>query len=213
VNKIKIVLYDDNKPLREGLSMLLNGTSGFMVLGAYGHCNQVVEDIERLQPDIVLMDIDMPGLGGINGLKLIKAQFPQVKVVMLTVFADDANVFQAMKAGADGYLLKKTPPAKLLEAIQEACDGGAPMTASIARQVLELFARQATPQPDDLHLLSAREKDVLDGLVKGYSYKLIAAELHISLETVRSHIKKIYEKLRVNSKTEAITKVLKERKL
>jgi DNA-binding NarL/FixJ family response regulator len=212
-NRIKILLYDDNKPLREGLTMLLNGTNGFSVVGAFAHCNQVVEEVERLKPDIVLMDIDMPGMGGINGLKLIKTRFPTVKVVMLTVFADDQNVFQAMKASADGYLLKKTAPAKLLEAIQEACEGGAPMTSSIARQVLELFARQTAPQPDDLHLLSAREKEVLDGLVKGYSYKLIAAELSISLETVRSHIKKIYEKLRVNSKTEAITKVYKGRNL
>ncbi|MGV3541024.1 MAG: response regulator [Rufibacter sp.] len=204
----KLLLYEDNAPLREGLCLLIEAAEGFTVVGAFPKCDQVLDQVPRLQPDVVLMDIDMPGIGGIAGLQLIKSHFSEVKVVMLTVFDNDQNVFEAMKAGADGYLLKKTPPAKLLEALEDVCQGGAPMTSSVARQVLQLFA-QAPPQemPKEDFQLSQREKEVLQGLVNGYSYKMIAAELYISLETVRSHIKKIYEKLQVNSKTEAVTKV------
>ncbi|RNI26856.1 response regulator transcription factor [Rufibacter latericius] len=205
----KLLLYEDNAPLRESLSLLLNHAEGFTVAGAFPTCDQALTDLEKLQPDIVLMDIDMPGIGGIAGLKLIKSHYPDVKVIMLTVFDDNQNVFEAMKAGADGYLLKKTPPAKLLEAMQDVCDGGAPMTSSVARQVLQLFAQPPQTAPPKDYQLSEREKDVLQGLVNGYSYKMIAAELYISLETVRSHIKKIYEKLQVHSKTEALNKVYK----
>ncbi|WP_207434263.1 response regulator [Sabulibacter ruber] len=207
---IKILLYEDNAPLREGLSMLFNGTQGFSVVGAFQNCTQVVQQVSHLQPDVILMDIDMPGLGGIAGLKLIRSQFKQVKVVMLTVFDDNQNVLEAMQAGADGYLLKKTPPAKLLEAVADVCEGGAPMTSSVARQVLQLFAHKAPAQAPTSYQLSDREKEVLHWLVQGYSYKMVAAQLFISLETVRSHVKKIYEKLQVNSKSEAVAKAFKE---
>ncbi len=207
---INILLYEDNAPLREGLSMLLNGTSGFKVAGAFQHCDHVLKQVEALQPHVILMDIDMPGMGGIAGLKLIKSHHPGVKVVMLTVFDDNLNVLEAMKAGADGYLLKKTPPARLLEAIQDVCEGGAPMTSSVARQVLQLFAHQAPAKEQPTYQLSEREKEVLHWLVNGYSYKMVAAELFISLETVRSHIKKIYEKLQVNSKSEAVARAFKD---
>ena len=208
---ITLLLYEDNGPLREGLSMLFNGTEGYRVVGSFANCDQVLAQIEQHQPDVVLMDIDMPGLGGINGLKLIRSRFSQVKVVMLTVFDDNLNVLEAMKAGADGYLLKKTPPARLLESMRDVYEGGAPMTPSVARQVLQLFAYQAPTPTQPNYQLSDREKQVLHWLVNGYSYKMVAAELFISLETVRSHVKKIYEKLQVNSKSEAVAKAFKNK--
>jgi DNA-binding NarL/FixJ family response regulator len=207
---IKIVLYEDNAPLREGLSMLLNGSEGFEVVAAFKNCNNVVAEVEALQPDVVLMDIDMPGTNGIDGLKLIRQKNADVKVLMLTVFDDNKNVFDAIRNGANGYLLKKTPPAKLLEYIQEAHSGGAPMSSSVATQVLKMFSEANTPSGDDYHL-SEREKQVLQLLVNGYSYKMIASEMYISIDTVRSHIKKIYEKLHVNSKSEAVAKAFKDR--
>lgn len=207
---INLLLYEDNAPLREGLSVLFNGTPGFMVVGAFQNCDQVLQQVEALKPDVVLMDIDMPGVGGIGGLKLIRSRYAQIKVVMLTVFDDNKNVLEAMKAGADGYLLKKTPPARLLEAIQDVYEGGAPMTSSVARQVLQLFAYQAPAKEQPDYHLSEREKEVLQWLVNGYSYKMVAAKLFISLETVRSHVKKIYEKLQVNSKSEAVAKAFKD---
>jgi DNA-binding NarL/FixJ family response regulator len=208
---IKIILYEDNSPLREGLSMLFNGTEGFTVVGAFADCRHVVEQAKDLQPDVVLMDIDLPGVSGIEGLTLLKSNFSTIKVVMLTVFDDNQKVLHAIRSGADGYLLKKTPPAKLLECIQDVYSGGAPMTSSIARQVLQLFVHPAAAEAGKDYLLSEREKQVLQGLVNGYSYKMIASDLFISLETVRSHIKKIYEKLQVNSKTEAVTKAYRDR--
>ena len=207
---IRLLLFEDNAPLREGLSMLFNGTAGFQVAGAFQNCDQVLDQVEHLQPDVVLMDIDMPGLGGIGGLKLIRSRFTNVKVVMLTVFDDNQKVLEAIKAGADGYLLKKTPPARLLESVQDVYEGGAPMTSSIARQVLQLFACQLPAKEHPDYHLSDREKEVLHWLVNGYSYKMVAAALFISLETVRSHVKKIYEKLQVNSKSEAVAKAFKD---
>lgn len=207
---IKVVLYEDNPPLREGLSMLLNGSEGFEVIGAFNNCNNVVQDVIHLQPDVILMDIDMPGMTGIQGLKLVRQQNADVKILMLTVFDDNKNVFEAVKNGANGYLLKKTPPSKLLEYIQEAHTGGAPMSSSIATQVLKMFSEMHSDRGSN-YSLSEREKQVLQLLVNGYSYKMIAAEIYISIDTVRSHIKKIYEKLHVNSKSEAVAKAFKDR--
>lgn len=207
---IKVVLYEDNPQLREGLTMLLNGSEGFEVIGAFKNCDNVVQEVASLQPDVVLMDIDMPGTNGIQGLKLVRQQQSDVKILMLTVFDDNKNVFEAVKNGANGYLLKKTPPAKLLEYIQEAHTGGAPMSSSIATQVLRMFSELHSEQSSNYYL-SEREKQVLQLLVNGYSYKMIAAEIFISIDTVRSHIKKIYEKLHVNSKSEAVAKAFKDR--
>lgn len=207
---IKVVLYEDNPPLREGLTMLLNGSDGFEVIGAFHNCNDVVQQVANLQPDVILMDIDMPGTNGIQGLKLVRQQNANVKILMLTVFDDNKNVFEAVKNGANGYLLKKTPPAKLLEYIQEAHTGGAPMSSSIATQVLRMFSEMHNDQGSN-YSLSEREKQVLQLLVNGYSYKMIAAEIYISIDTVRSHIKKIYEKLHVNSKSEAVAKAFKDK--
>jgi DNA-binding NarL/FixJ family response regulator len=209
---IKVMLYEDNPQLREGLTMLIDGSDGFTVLASYKNCDNVTDEVEAWKPDVILMDIDMPGTNGIEGLKKIRARNTEVKILMLTVFDDNKNVFEAVRNGANGYVLKKTPPAKLLEYIEEAASGGAPMTASIATQVLKMFSQVNTSQNDDYNL-SDREKQVLQLLVDGYSYKMIASEMFISIDTVRSHIKKIYEKLHVNSKSEAVAKAFKDKLL
>lgn len=207
---IKLMLYEDNPQLREGLTMLLNGSDGFEVVGAFKNCNNVEDEVEAFAPDVILMDIDMPGTNGIEGLKRIRRVNTDVKVLMLTVFDDNKNVFEAVRSGANGYVLKKTPPARLIEYITEANSGGAPMTSSVATQVLKMFSDMNSQQGVNYHL-SEREKQVLQLLVNGYSYKMIASEMFISIDTVRSHIKKIYEKLHVNSKSEAVAKAFKDK--
>ncbi len=206
----KLLIYEDNPQLREGLTMLINGTDGFEVLAAFKNCNTVVDEVNAWKPDVILMDIDMPGINGIEGLKKIRQVNSEVKILMLTVFDDNKNVFQAISSGANGYVLKKTPPTKLLEYITEAQSGGAPMTASIATQVLKMFSSMNNEKGEDYNL-SDREKQVLQFLVEGYSYKMIASEMFIAIDTVRSHIKKIYEKLHVNSKSEAVAKAFKDK--
>ena len=201
---IKICIYEDNKQLRDTLCLLVESAAGLRLEAAFPNCVNVVEDYKRHRPDVILMDIDMPGISGIEGLiRLRSAGFTDVRVIMLTVFDDNESVFEAVKNGANGYILKKTPPAQLLQYIEDAFEGGAPMTSSVARQVLTMFSDVYKKKKDDYNL-SDREREVLKALVKGYSYKMIADELFISIDTVRSHIKKIYEKMHVNSKTEAV---------
>ncbi|PBQ32342.1 DNA-binding response regulator [Sphingobacteriaceae bacterium] len=201
---IRICLYEDNKQLRDTLCLLIEGDDNFKLEASFAHCMNVLDDYKRYRPDVILMDIDMPGMTGIQGLIHLRfAGFTEVKVLMLTVFDDNENVFEAVKNGANGYILKKTPPSQLLQYIHDAFEGGAPMTSSVARQVLTMFT-DVYKQKNDSYNLSERERDVLKALVNGYSYKMIANELFISIDTVRSHIKKIYEKMHVNSKTEAV---------
>lgn len=207
---IKILLYEDNAQLRDGLSILINGTPGHELVGAHANCSNIVQEVSKLNPDVILMDIDMPIMNGIEGLKALRAAGLNNKILMLTVFDDNKNVFDAIKSGANGYILKKTPPAKLIEYIADAANGGAPMTSSIATQVLHMFTGMHRATSEDFNL-SAREQQVLNLLVEGFSYKLIADKLFISMDTVRSHIKKIYEKLHVNSKSEAVAKTLKNK--
>lgn len=210
LDMIRIVLYEDNTKLRENLTLLIGGAPNYVVCGAFRNCDHILQQTSELLPDVILMDIDMPGTNGIEGLRIVRSQHPNLPILMLTVFDDNQHVFEAIKAGADGYLLKKTPPEKLLDHIQDVYNGGAPMTSSIARQVLQLFARQPSDR-NELYNLSGREKEVLQLLVNGYSYKMIAAEIFISIDTVRSHIKKIYEKLHVNSKSEAVAKAFRDK--
>jgi DNA-binding NarL/FixJ family response regulator len=207
---IKVLIYEDNPQLREGLTMLINGSDGFEVIAAFKNCNNVISEVNTYKPDVILMDIDMPGTNGIEGLKQIRLVNTDVKILMLTVFDDNKNVFEAISSGANGYVLKKAPPAKLLEYIQEAQSGGAPMTSSIATQVLKMFSNIHNDKGENYNL-SEREKQVLYLLVNGYSYKMISAEMFIAIDTVRSHIKKIYDKLQVNSKSEAVAKAFKDR--
>ncbi len=190
--------------------MLINGSDGFEVLASFKNCNNVLAEIKMYNPNVILMDIDMPVTNGIAGLKQIRLVNTEVKILMLTVFDDNKNVFEAISNGANGYVLKKTPPAKLLEYILEAQSGGAPMTSSIATQVLKMFSSFHSEKGEQYNL-SEREKEVLSLLVNGYSYKMISAEMYIAIDTVRSHIKKIYEKLHVNSKSEAVAKAFKDK--
>lgn len=212
---IKIVVYEDNPDLREGLSVLLKGSMGFELIGAFVNCEKVAEQMQELKPDVVLMDIDMPIANGIKGLKTIKQISPAINVLMFTVFEDNEYIFEAICSGAVGYLLKRTPPARLLEAIYDAHHGGAPMTSSIARKVLQMLPSQQNSMVklpyDNSHNLTERETEILSLLVKGNSYKMIADKCGISMDTVRSHIKKIYEKLHVHSQTEAVAKAIHER--
>ncbi len=211
-NKIKVVLYEDNRDLREGMTYLLHATQGIQTLGAFADTSHLEEQIPSLKPDVVMMDIDMPGRSGLEATPVVKSLRPTTQVLILTVFEDEEKIFQAIRNGASGYLLKRTPPAEIIAAIFDVHKGGSPMTSSIARRVLQYFQQQgATPMPKETYDLSPREREILNSLVKGYSYKLIADEHFISMDTVRTHIRHIYEKLHVNSKTEAVLKALKEK--
>jgi DNA-binding NarL/FixJ family response regulator len=204
---VKIAIFEDNDRLRESLVFLLSSMTEYELTGDYNNCHDAATIVRVYEPDVVLMDIDMPGPNGIYGVKAVKEARPQTAVIMYTVFEDDEKLFECLCAGANGYLLKKTAPTRLLEAIAEVMEGGAPMSPSIARKVLSTF-QQA--KPNQYHL-TQRELDVLQFLIKGYSAKMIAAELGISFETARSHLRNIYHKLHVNCGKEAIAKVLRER--
>jgi len=204
---IKVIIFDDNDSLRDSVSMLLQDNADFTLAGSYSHCLEVIENITTTKPDVVIMDIDMPGMNGIEGVKLIRKNFPAVQILMLTVFDDDEKVFAAIKAGANGYILKNIEPQRLLHAISEVYNGGAPMTPGIAKKILQQFQTILPEEEKDYHL-STREKEVLSLLVDGLSYKMIAAKLSITYDTVRAHMKKIYEKLHVASMTEAVAKAI-----
>ncbi|MFY7841043.1 MAG: response regulator [Lacibacter sp.] len=207
---IRTILYEDNDNLRGSLQSLLKWQTDISLIAAFPNAESVLTDIEQCQPDVVLMDIDMPVVNGIEALKKIYAVFPALPVIMLTVFEDNDNIFNAICAGAGGYLLKKNFD-QIVPAIKDVLNGGAPMTSTIAKKALALFPRPAQTKTEEERLLSAREREILQLLIKGYSYKMIADEFSIALETVRSHIKKIYRKLQVNSATEAIYKVTHQR--
>lgn len=208
---IGVVIYEDNIFLRNSIAELIKSSPQYELKGAYENCDHVSLDMETLRPDVVLMDIEMAGTNGLQGLQIIKKKYARVHVIMLTVFEDNDSVFEAIRAGASGYLLKRTPPEKIHDAILDVLDGGAPMTSSIARKVLDLFPKSPT-RSEELDKLAPREQEVLHLLVTGHSYKMIAEKCGITLETVRSHIKRIYEKLQVHSATEAATKAFPERR-
>ncbi|MBU1101263.1 MAG: response regulator transcription factor [Bacteroidetes bacterium] len=208
---INVVIVEDSETIREGLNLLVDGTDGYSCIGAFEDCESMLKKIEKLSPDVILMDIGLPGISGIEGIKEVKKILPDTTILVLTVYDENELVFQALCAGACGYLVKKTSPANLLEAIKEASEGGAPMTSHIARKVVNFFRNKGVFAPSESkNVLTPREKEVLAGLIDGNSYKAIADSLFISVDTVRFHFRNIYKKLHVHSQSEAVAKALKE---
>jgi DNA-binding NarL/FixJ family response regulator len=207
---IKVSIYEDNDALRESLSYLVMGTGSLELLGAFPDCSNVIGNCAALTPDVILMDIDMPGMNGIEATSLVKARFPKINIMILTIFENENKVFDALCAGATGYLLKKSSSIQIIEAILDLHAGGSPMTGEIARKVMEYFSHPSALQENE-YALSPREKDILKCIVNGDSYKMIADSCCISIGTVRFHINNIYRKLHVNSKSEVVIKALKER--
>ncbi len=209
---IRVVIFEDSKLVREAFEAIINGTSGLTCVASFANASDVFHHMKKNKPDVVLMDIEMPGMDGIAATKMIHSRFPEIKILIQTVFDDDDKVFNAICAGASGYVMKNTTPAKLVESIVEVYNGGAPMSPSIAAKVLILFQKIAPPksadEEEDFHL-SKREKEILALMVEGYSFKVIAEKNFIGYETVRTHVKKIYQKLHVASMTEAVVKAIK----
>lgn len=209
---IRVAIFEDNKHLRETFELLLNHTEGFSCSGAWADCRNIITNLEIYPSDIVLMDIEMPGMNGIAATKLIKDHFPKINILIQTVFFEDEYIFNAICAGASGYILKSTTPDGYIEAIRDVQAGGSPMTPGIARRVLELFKTNLQPaNPEQDYDLTTQEKKVLKLLVEGKSYKLIAQELFISVDTVKTHIRNIYAKLQVHSGTEAVSLALRDK--
>lgn len=207
---IKVAIIEDLRALREGFYMLIDGTEGFRCTGRFRTMEEALEKIGFDLPDVALVDIGLPGMNGIEGVRLLKERYPDLMLLMLTVYDDDDRIFDALCAGACGYLLKKTPPARLLKSLEEAAQGGAPMSPEIARRVVALF-REFRPPKRVNYKLTPHEIRLLKLLVEGHNYKTAAAQLGISFNTVCFHIKSIYEKLQVHSKSEAVAKALRNR--
>ena len=207
---IRVAIIEDDRALREGLGMLINGTPGFACTSSYRSVEDALRSIGQSVPDVLLLDIQLPGMPGSEGVRIFQEKYPQLEIIMLTVLAEQDKVFESICNGACGYLLKETPPAKLLDAIREAHQGGAPMSPEIARKVVKLF-QQTGPPEKFAEQLTPQELRLLRLLVQGYSYQRAADQLSISLNTVRDHVREIYRKLHVHSKSEAVSKALRNR--
>jgi DNA-binding NarL/FixJ family response regulator len=207
---IKVAIIEDERDIRECLTFLVNGTEGFSCTGSYRTMEEALERMARQLPDIVLSDIGLPGMNGIEGVRILRERYPNLLVLMLTVYDDDDRIFDAMCAGASGYLLKKTPPARLLESLREVAGGGAPMSPEVARRVIALFREIRPPERAD-YQLTPHETRLLKLLVDGHNYKTAAAEIRVSVHTVSFHLRSIYDKLQVHSKSEAVAKALQNR--
>jgi DNA-binding NarL/FixJ family response regulator len=205
---IQVSIVEDNDQLRGTLARLINRADGFACLSQYATAEAALEGLPKDRPQVVLMDINLPGLNGVECVRRLKQVRPEISAVMLTAYEDTENIFNALAAGANGYLLKRAPRAELLEAIREVHRGGSPMTTHIARKVVQSFQRTA-PAPQPGETLSAREQEVLDHLSKGFLYKEISEKMGISYETVHTYIRRIYEKLQVRTRTEAVAKFLR----
>ncbi len=207
---MRVVLIEDLRDVREGLTVLINGTAGFQCVAAYGTMEVALARIEREKPDIILTDLGLPGMSGIEGIERLREIFSSVPIIALTIYDNDREIFDALCNGANGYLLKNTPPARLLEALKEAVEGGSPMSPTIAARVVNLFRTFRPPEHAD-YRLTPQEISLLKLLIEGHHKKTAAREMKISFHTVSFHLKNIYEKLQVHSKTEAVTKALREK--
>ena len=207
---IKVAIVEDQREIRECLALLVNGTDGYTCSGSYRSMEEAIEKIPRQVPDVLLSDIGLPGMSGIDGVRRLKELCPDLLVLMLTVYDDDERIFDAMCAGACGYLLKKTPPARLIASLQEVVDGGAPMSPEVARRVIALFREIRPPDRADYHL-TPHETRLLKLFVEGHNYKTAAVELKVSVNTINFHVRSIYDKLQVHSRSEAVAKALRNR--
>lgn len=207
---IRVVIVEDLREVREGLTTLINGTHGFACAGGYRSMEDAVRSIDGHRPDVVLTDIGLPGMSGIDGIRILRERHPDTPILALTVYDNDDKIFEALCAGASGYLLKHTPPARLLEALDEAVHGGAPMSPEVARRVVRLF-REFRPPDHSAYGLTPQENELLKLLANGHHKKTAAHEMGISINTISFHLKNIYQKLQVHSKTEAVAKALRER--
>lgn len=207
---ITVAIVEDQGPLRATLAGMLNRAEGFRCVSQYANAEDALQGLPADKPDVVLMDINLPGMNGVECVRQLKPSLPKTQVMMLTVYEDTENIFNALAAGANGYMLKNTPRAELLEAIREVNRGGSPMTTHIARKVVQSFQRPTTAAPDPTAILSQREQEVLDLLSQGLIYKEISDKLDISYETVKTYIRRVYEKLQVRTRTEAVAKFLKK---
>ena len=207
---VRVAIVEDDRFTREGLASLIGGTPNFRCVGTYQSVEDALRSMPAEPPDVLLLDINLPGIPGSDGVKILKQKYPSVEVLMLTVYAEQDKVFESICNGASGYLLKKTPPARLLEAITEARQGGAPMSPEIARKVVALFQKTRPPEKTDL-VLTPHEVRLLKFLAEGYSYQGTAEQLNLSINTIRSYIRSIYEKLHVHSKSEAVSKAFRTR--
>lgn len=205
---IKVAIFEDNKRFRGSLEQLINSAEAMVSVGSFANADRIIDKLQACQPDVIMMDISMPGLPGIEAVKMIREHFPAMRILMQTVFDENDKIFAAICAGASGYMLKKTTPLRMLEAIRETNEGGAPMTPGVAAKVLQMFRVQNTASNKELILLSEREKEILALLVQGKPYKAIAAACYISPDTVNTHVRHIYEKLHVHSKSEAVAKAI-----
>src|SRR5215510_8244837 len=206
---IKVAIIEDQQVLREGLAFLINSTEGFRCTGSFGSVEQALRRISDDLPQVVLIDIGLPGMSGIEGIRVLKERWPDLLLITLTVYEDDQKIFDALCAGASGYLLKRTPPARLVEALKEVIKGGAPMSPEVARRVILLFKNIRPPERAD-YQLTPHELRLLKMLVEGHSYKTAAAELGSSVNTIGTHMQSIYRKLQVHSKSEAVAKALRQ---
>jgi DNA-binding NarL/FixJ family response regulator len=207
---IRVAIIEDQRVLREGIGFLLDSTEGFRCAGCFGSMEEALKKIADDLPDVVLVDIQLPGMSGIEGIRLLKDRWPRLQLIMLTVYEDDEKIFKALCAGASGYLLKRTPPARLMESLKEVASGGAPMSPEVARRVISLFKDVRPPDHAD-YRLTPHEVRLLRMLVEGHSYKTAAASLGCSVNTIGTHMRSVYKKLRVHSKSEAVSKALRDR--
>lgn len=207
---IKVIIVEDIKPLRDGLAALIDGTPEFTCVNSYDSCESMLSELGQINPDVILLDIQLNGMTGIEGIPEIKKILPETNIIMLTVHEDNKNIFEALMAGATGYLLKTTPPVQIIESIKEANEGGSPMNASIANKVISLMRFANNNKSSSSIILSERETDILQKISLGTGYKKIADELFISIHTVRYHIRNIYEKMQVNSQSEAVSIALRK---